>query len=302
MKKSLFLALFLEFAIITIIFTILEKTDEISTVKRELGIFYSEFPTSTPRFVREKDWVGYAFKEGLSIYYMKAEDPPHVLGELLQNYILGEKPTAYHFLPLGDVGTIALYKKKNGYRLVSLSRVDTIIVWADLDANTPFLGRKFEFFQSFLANLKVNSVPVTGPLFPGQFKEFYEKIPVFSVPRKGLFYGFFAVLILISNGIAVILTLIGGQMPKEIDPEWELITPHVWVYEKQPIGYRSYSACLVKKGDEIIFLVFGKVHKTLKLDSQTANIRFFNKTIYFGDKIKVELPSQEDLIRWQSSF
>jgi hypothetical protein len=72
------------------------------------------------------------------------------------------------------------------------------------------------------------------------------------------------------------------------------------VYEKLPIGQRSYSACLIKQGFEIMIFTFGRKRKTVNLKDLEGDIHIGGKTLRLGKQFKIELPNEETLQKWQA--
>ncbi len=64
---------------------------------------------------------------------------------------------------------------------------------------------------------------------------------------KYLFLAFIVGILIFANIITFTSLFFGGSCPRRIEPGWEIITPKVMVYEKLPIGKRSYTACLKKR-------------------------------------------------------
>lgn len=300
-KKVLVLTLILEFSLIVIILFLSDKFDTIKTSYRKLGAFSGNFPSSEPSWSADKNWEGYIFKEGLRLFFHSHENPVKNLEDIRFHNFKGNR-LVIDYAPLGDSAFIALKPARKGYVVTSVIALDTLVLWIDMVSRGSTLDTKFQYFISFLETLRYNDKYVARSEFSHAISTFRKRISPLIMQSKKTFFVFILGMLIFANLLTFLPLFWGGTCPKIPESDWEIITPGVMVYEKLPMGQKSYSACLVKRGNEILILVFRKVRKILNIDEARNNLKFRGKTLIIGDSLRIELPDEETLTRWQTIF
>jgi len=296
MKKALRLVIFAEFFIITLIFFSTTKDEKISFKERCLSIFCAPFPASEPKMEHYESWEGYSFEEGLRIFHRNADDPFQLLEDLVKYNFNGNK-YGKEYVTLGDSGVIVFIPLRKGYTAIALIVIDSIITWTDITSRESSLDSKFQYFGFFLNNLNVYGEKASGGAFLSEFKAFREKIPILHMQDPKNFLLLIIGVILIVDLFIFILIFVGGSPPENPEPDWEIITPHVMIYEKLPFGNKSYSACLIKKGDEILIYSFKRKKKVIEIEK---DLHFKGKNLHIGKSTKIAFPDDETLKKWKA--
>jgi hypothetical protein len=298
-KKVVLFTLILEFSLVVIVLFALEKFSSLNTAFRDLGPFSGEFPTSLPKWVEDENWKGYTFKEGLRLFYHCHENPIQNLEDIKFYNFRGNR-LILDYVPLGDSAFIAFKPLRKGYSVAAVIALDTLLLWIDITSRDGTIDTKFEYFISLLESLKYGDKRIARPEFPHNISNFRKKISPLQLQSKRAFFAFILGAILIANLLTFFALLGGGRCPKVPEFDWEIVTPNVMVYEKLPFGQRSYSACLVKRGNEILVIAFGKVRKILNIDEIRDSLRFLGKTLIAGNSLRFELPDEDALTKWQA--
>uniref|UniRef100_A0A7C2P2K2 Uncharacterized protein n=1 Tax=candidate division WOR-3 bacterium TaxID=2052148 RepID=A0A7C2P2K2_UNCW3 len=299
MKKVLALTLILEFSVVVIAFFLIDKFDTVKTSYRHLGAFSGNFPLSEPTWSVDENWKGYIFKEGLRLFFHSHKNPIKNLEDIRFYNFKGDK-LVIDYISLGDSAFIAFKPARKGYVVTSVIALDTLVLWIDMISRSSTLDNKFLYFVSFLKSLKYNDNYIARSEFSNTILAFRKRISPFLMQSKKTFFAFILGILLFANLLTFLALFGGGACPKIPESDWETITPGVMVYEKLPMGQKSYSACLVKRGNEILILVFRKVRKTLNIDEIRSDIKFRGKTLIVGNSLRIELPDEETLSRWQT--
>ncbi len=301
MRKVLLFTVVLELSVLFLILFFIEKFDKIDFTPARYTPFSGIFPNSNPTFMEEKGWEGYSFKEGLRVFYLNIENPDSLLEEYRNWYTQKEKAKVSS-ISMGNKAFIMLRRLQKGYTAIAVISLDTVIVWADITSRGSTLDTKFEYFCHFLKELKYNEKPLARDDLARELINFRKSIPLTVMQDKYLFLAFMVGILLFANLITFISLFYGGSCPRRIAPEWEIITPKVMVYEKLPIGQRSYTACLIKKGNEILIHSFGKIRHKFLIGDPTFEIKFLGNKLHIGNQFRFEFPDEESLMKWQAAL
>lgn len=298
-KKVLTLTILLEFCVISLVFILIQKVDRINYKERPISIFSAPFPSSEPRELSDENWIGYSFKEGLRIFYRISSEPIQLMEDLKYHNFENSK-YINRYIPLGDSGVIAYKPLRKGYSLVALAALDTIVMWVDIKSQGSTLDSRFRYFNFFLKNIKINQKNLAKEGLETAFSTFRREIPIVQMQDLRTFLYFIIGITLFGNLITFLALFGGGTCPRNPEAGWEIVTPSCMVYEKLPIGQRSYSACLIKQGFEIMIFTFGRKRKTVNLKDLEGDIHIGGKTLRLGKQFKIELPNEETLQKWQA--
>lgn len=301
MRKILFLVLLIEFSVLVIVIFAYEKTSAIKTTYREMDLFEGNFPASIPKKIESNGWAGYSFKEDFHFYWKTSTDVHKTVTELMKK-LATNKNVKYIYLPAADTCIFLFRPLRKGYSVICILTLDTLAVWIESKSKNTTLDTKFEFMVHFINSLKIKGIPVVKEPITPYAREFRRNIPIWFLQPQSTFFLFLIGIIILSNIITFVVLVIGGKMPKEIDPEWDIVTPNVIIHESKYLRNTFYSGCVAKKQNQILIYTFGKLRTNINLSELQNPPIFQGNKLVISKNLKIEFPDYDSLIKWQAAL
>jgi len=295
-KKSLIVIIVFQLLAALLIYSIIEKVSRIGYSEKNVFEFSGFFPDGDYQTIKNNNWEGLSFRGGLRLFWQESSDPLSLLEKVREKNLL----RGYEYLlslPLGRKGLVAFGKRHKGYYLVVLAAIEDRLFWIDL-LSSGSIDIGFNYLGKFLNSLHYRGKALRLKDLAEDWKKFRQQIPFSSMQSVSTFFLFIFSIFGVVLVIIYVIFSLSGSKPAEVDPLWELITPQVTVKQRKMIGYRSFPACLAKRGDELLLFRFKKLYQTIKISEQREKLRFVRRILELKD-FQIVFPDEQSADNWR---
>ncbi len=295
-KKSLLIIFLFQIVVAVAIYLIINRVSQISYAQKAYGDYQGNFPLLTPLVIKNSNgWSGWDFRNGFRFFWQESKNPQELFLRVVEKNLVNFKYKRE--LSCGQRGIVFFRSRNKSYYLVVLAALDERLIWLDmLSKGSIDIG--FNFLGEFLKTLSFKGQKISQANFEQEWLSFRQSIPFFEMQSvKTFFLLIFTIFIFVLFIIYIIFNYSGAK-PAIADPLWELITPQVTIRERKIIGYRSFPACLIKKGNELLIFRFRKLYQSYNLfQAEPGAVWKADKLLL--NKLTIIFPDHESAEKWK---